>query len=118
MSQMYQQYERQRVDNIPDPAVRRTHPISTISGVSSDMEAIQRDRENRPSTVKITEIEDDQEGQDNDNEAVKASDDKTSEGSTSNSAEGASCQVAESEEVMVNGDVKVMSFVFCLFPMK
>ena len=32
MSQMYQQYERQRVDNIADPDVRRQHPISTISG--------------------------------------------------------------------------------------
>ena len=35
MSQMYQQYERQRVDNIADPDVRRQHPISTISGTSS-----------------------------------------------------------------------------------
>ena len=34
MSQMYQQYERQRVDNIADPDVRRQHPISTISGTS------------------------------------------------------------------------------------
>ena len=35
MSQMYQQYERQRVDNIADPDVRRQHPISTISGTSN-----------------------------------------------------------------------------------
>ena len=34
MSQMYQQYERQRVDNIADPDVRRQHPISIISGTS------------------------------------------------------------------------------------
>ncbi len=32
MSQMYQNYERQRVDNISDPDVRKAAPISTISG--------------------------------------------------------------------------------------
>lgn len=35
MARMYQQYERQQVDYISDPAVRRTHPVSTISGVSA-----------------------------------------------------------------------------------
>lgn len=31
-SQMYEQYEKQRSDNITDPEVRQTRPISTISG--------------------------------------------------------------------------------------
>jgi hypothetical protein len=35
MARMYQQYERQQVDYISDPAVRRAHPVSTISGVSA-----------------------------------------------------------------------------------
>ena len=33
---MYQQYERQQVDHIADPAVRRSHPVSVISGVGSE----------------------------------------------------------------------------------
>ena len=50
MSQMYQQYENQRVDNISDPAIRQQHPISTISGLD----------ERRPSqtSLKITDAVD------------------------------------------------------------
>ena len=36
MARMYQQYERQQVDHISDPAVRRSRPVSVISGVSSE----------------------------------------------------------------------------------
>lgn len=31
-AQMYEHYERQRSDNITDPALRQQRPISTISG--------------------------------------------------------------------------------------
>ena len=48
MSQMYQQYEMQRVDNISDPAIRQQHPISTISGLNDDQH----------SSVRITEVVD------------------------------------------------------------
>ena len=53
MSQMYQQYERQRVDNITDPAVRQQHPISTISGLDDDAQHIAQSQQR--STVRITE---------------------------------------------------------------
>lgn len=33
---MYEHYERHRTDNITDPALRRAHPISTISGWDHD----------------------------------------------------------------------------------
>lgn len=33
---MYEHYERHRTDNITDPALRRAHPISTISGWDQD----------------------------------------------------------------------------------
>jgi len=36
MARMYQQYERQQVDHIADPAVRRSRPVSVISGVGSE----------------------------------------------------------------------------------
>lgn len=36
MARMYQQYERQQVDLIADPAVRRSRPVSVISGVTSE----------------------------------------------------------------------------------
>jgi len=36
MARMYQQYERQQVDHIADPALRRSRPVSVISGVGSD----------------------------------------------------------------------------------
>lgn len=35
-AQMYEHYERHRTDNITDPALRRAHPISTISGWDQD----------------------------------------------------------------------------------
>lgn len=35
-AQMYEHYERHRTDNITDPALRRVHPISTISGWDQD----------------------------------------------------------------------------------
>ena len=36
MARMYQQYERQQVDHIADPAVRRSRPVSVISGVGTE----------------------------------------------------------------------------------
>lgn len=35
---MYEHYERHRTDNITDPALRRAHPISTISGWDREQE--------------------------------------------------------------------------------
>ncbi|XP_052829518.1 neurobeachin isoform X4 [Octopus bimaculoides] len=53
MSKMYQQYERQRVENIVDPHERKQHPISTISGISDAAE----NYESVPQcSVKISEI--------------------------------------------------------------
>lgn len=43
---MYEHYERHRTDNITDPALRRAHPISTISGWDRD-----RDEPNDNSTT-------------------------------------------------------------------
>ena len=40
MSQMYQQYENQRVDNITDPAIRQQHRISTISGLEENQNSL------------------------------------------------------------------------------
>lgn len=37
-AQMYEHYERHRTDNITDPALRRAHPISTISGWDQERE--------------------------------------------------------------------------------
>ena len=54
MSKMYQQYERQRVDNVTDPQERRQYPISTISGVSD--EALQNSNSTPKSSVQISEI--------------------------------------------------------------
>ena len=54
MSQMYQQYERQRVDNIADPDVRRQFPISTISGTSYVKE--KKDFELNQEVAKNTQI--------------------------------------------------------------
>ena len=56
MSQMYQQYERQRVDNISDPAIRQQHPISHISGISEDGD--DPTLKKPQSSVKITELKD------------------------------------------------------------
>lgn len=43
-AQMYEHYERHRTDNITDPALRRAHPISTISGWERERD------ENAPAT--------------------------------------------------------------------
>ncbi|XP_036367591.1 neurobeachin isoform X5 [Octopus sinensis] len=53
MSKMYQQYERQRVENIVDPHERKQHPISTISGISDAAENYQSVPQ---CSVKISEI--------------------------------------------------------------
>ena len=55
MARMYQQYERQQVHHISDPAVRRQHPVSTISGVSSQNGDGTREWS---SGVRITELKD------------------------------------------------------------
>ncbi|XP_052226575.1 neurobeachin-like isoform X2 [Dreissena polymorpha] len=58
MAKMYKQYDRQRVDDNADMDERNQRPISTISGVS-DAEI------NKPlpkSTVKVTEIKEDESG--------------------------------------------------------
>lgn len=39
-AQMYEHYERHRTDNITDPALRRAHPISTISGWDQEREEL------------------------------------------------------------------------------
>jgi hypothetical protein len=54
MTQMYQQYERQRVDGITDPAIRQQYPISTISGLQEEQSPARQAK----STVEITEVED------------------------------------------------------------
>ena len=54
MSKMYQQYERQRVDNLSDPEERLQHPISTISGIS---DATIQDSDYVPkSSIQISEV--------------------------------------------------------------
>lgn len=58
-AQMYEHYERHRTDNITDPALRRAHPISTISGWDQDrddssMNAIESATEH----LKIEEVKD------------------------------------------------------------
>lgn len=52
-AQMYEHYERHRTDNITDPALRRAHPISTISGWDQD-----RDDSSAPEHLKIEEVKD------------------------------------------------------------
>lgn len=39
MARMYQQYERQQVHHISDPALRQQHPVSTISGITQESTA-------------------------------------------------------------------------------
>lgn len=46
-AQMYEHYERQRTDNITDPALRQARPISTISGW---------DREDQPHPSGVTDL--------------------------------------------------------------
>ncbi|KAK4887581.1 hypothetical protein RN001_003852 [Aquatica leii] len=56
-AQMYEHYERQRADNITDPAVRQQRPISTISGWEQQTQAVQNgyhssdDQWHHPSTA-------------------------------------------------------------------
>lgn len=54
MSKMYQQYERQRVEDVTDPAERDQLPVSTISGISDAQ--VKKESESVKSSVKITEI--------------------------------------------------------------
>ena len=56
MSQMYEQYEQQRVDHIADPDERRQHPVSTISGLHDDADEVVVT--NKRSTVTITDVTD------------------------------------------------------------
>ena len=53
MARMYQQYERQQVVHISDPALRQQHPVSTISGISEKDSTQSRDK-----GVVITEVRD------------------------------------------------------------
>ncbi|KAK7469905.1 hypothetical protein BaRGS_00036068 [Batillaria attramentaria] len=55
MSKMYQQYEQQRTDDITDPKERQQRPISTISGFAPP-----EDKPVPKSTVRISEINDDE----------------------------------------------------------
>lgn len=63
MSKMYQQYERQRVDDITDPQERLQHPISTISGISD----AQMNKPIPKSTVKIQELDEKMESENSEN---------------------------------------------------
>lgn len=54
-AQMYEHYERNRTDNIADPAVRRAHPISTISGW--DRERVEGTSSTTPPLTMATGIE-------------------------------------------------------------
>lgn len=53
---MYEHYERHRTDNITDPALRRAHPISTISGWDRDRddERIENIASHQPKPSAIT----------------------------------------------------------------
>lgn len=54
-SQMYEQYEKQRTDNITDPEVRQARPISTISGWDHSQE-IENHEVRAPPTKKAISI--------------------------------------------------------------
>lgn len=72
-AQMYEHYERHRTDNITDPALRRAHPISTISGWDQD-----RDDSSATDHLKIEEIKDtDNNGQTNNYHATNGVANKT-----------------------------------------
>jgi len=58
MARMYQQYERLQVSNISDPAVRRHHPISTISGLSQAEHTVNGGDTSGNGGVKISELKD------------------------------------------------------------
>ncbi|KAJ6638678.1 Neurobeachin, partial [Pseudolycoriella hygida] len=58
-AQMYEHYERHRTDNITDPALRRAHPISTISGWDQDRDDTPVNAiESAQDHLKIEEIKD------------------------------------------------------------
>lgn len=58
-AQMYEHYERHRTDNITDPALRRAHPISTISGWDQDRDDSSLNAgESATEHLKIEEIKD------------------------------------------------------------
>jgi len=73
MAKMYKQYDRQRVDDNADYEERKQQPISTISGVSD----AQLNKPIPKSTVKITEIKEDEAANENggDGDAQKSLDD-------------------------------------------
>ena len=88
MAHMYNQYERQQLDSISDPAIRQAHPVSTISGI-----ALQRE----PPRVTITEAPDTAE------ESTQHDESPPPEGAVGETVED---ETEESDETDV-GDVKV-----------
>ena len=98
MSKMYQQYDRQRVDDV-DPKDRDNYPISTISGISDK----QVQRQTPPkSSVKIKEMDSDKPHEatiteEDENEVENAEEDETED----ENAE------AENEEKKDENDKKV-----------
>lgn len=56
-AQMYEHYERQRTDNITDPALRQARPISTISGWERE-ELQQQQHGDIHNTTSVTSLED------------------------------------------------------------
>lgn len=71
-AQMYEHYERHRTDNITDPALRRAHPISTISGWDQD-----RDDSSAADHIKIEEIKGADNNQTNNYHATNGISDKS-----------------------------------------
>jgi len=93
MAQMYNQYERQQLHSISDPAIRQNHPVSTISGISN---------QRAPPQVTITEVPDtfDQATQHDDEPQDAATCDTAKTGA---SGEGASTEKVETDV----GDINV-----------
>lgn len=60
MSKMYQQYDRQRVDDV-DPQERQNYPISTISGISDS--TLQQQQAPIKSSVQVKEVDKSEEKQ-------------------------------------------------------
>ena len=89
MAQMYNQYERQQLHSISDPAIRQNHPVSTISGISN---------QRAPPQVIITEVPDTA-------DQATQHDEKPQDGATSDTTktEGASAEKGETDV----GDVSV-----------
>jgi len=69
MARMYQQYERQQVDHVADPALRRSLPVSVISGVGSGRPASNRGA--RVTEVKELSTEGTQYDSEQDNDTVE-----------------------------------------------